>query len=78
MVKVAMAAEDAVADGLSDPVDTTDTELDAGVMTTVKVMTRVVPPMVSFKAIDTVEPGVAVDGTAKPRVVLPTRLIELE
>lgn len=72
-----MAAEDAVAEGLSEAVDAADTELDEDVITTVKVMIRIVEPPRSFKAIDTVEPGVAVDGTANTRVVSPTRLTEL-
>lgn len=67
-MKVAVEAEDAVADGFNEAV-APDAELERDAITTVKVMTRLSKPLRSVRAIVTMEPGVAVEGTLKTRVV---------
>lgn len=70
-MKIAVAEEDTVADGFNERV-APDAELEEVVMTTVKVMSRLLKPLRSFKVMMTVEPGVAVEGTSKKRVLSST------
>lgn len=67
-VNVAVAAEDAVADGFTAPV-AADTELEEGTIITVSTILRPLKPFRSATVMETAVPGTAVEGTANVRVL---------